>query len=404
MKDFWSSRPRRARRGRKCAGVAAGIGNRYGIDPVIVRVGFIVATVLGGFGVPLYLLGWLLLPDERDQVSPLESLVGRGRSSTPPHVTILLCILLIPSTGWFLGEWWFQGSGIGLLALLVIGLFVLHRARGAENRPTGSPAAAATAAPASFSAQQSSLDAETATESNYQPPSGVWDPLGADPMQWELPGQDPTAPEPPSSSTPGPRRRSSGGAITLGATLITAGVGTTLALVDIPWFTAPHVIGMTLAVLGIGMVLNAIVNGTGRGMLALAVPLAAAGVLVSMLPAAGFPSGGFDEVDAQPKKASEVAGMYQRTGGSITLDLTALPESPPIDTTVRIGMGEAKVIVPEDADVTFTCESSMGSVDCLGKTDDGLDKTFTDTSSGTGDQKINLNVSSVMGSVEVLRG
>ena len=35
VKDFWSTRPRRPRRGRKIAGVAAGIARRYRIDPTI---------------------------------------------------------------------------------------------------------------------------------------------------------------------------------------------------------------------------------------------------------------------------------------------------------------------------------------------------------------------------------
>src|SRR5690606_40124073 len=77
VKDSSISRPRRTVRGRVVAGVAAGIGARYGIDPVLVRVALLVATVFGGFGVTLYLIGWLLLPDERDDVSALESWVDR---------------------------------------------------------------------------------------------------------------------------------------------------------------------------------------------------------------------------------------------------------------------------------------------------------------------------------------
>ncbi|MET1075384.1 MAG: PspC domain-containing protein, partial [Umezawaea sp.] len=41
LKDFWASRPRRPHRGRKIAGVAEGIAERYRIDPVIVRVAFV---------------------------------------------------------------------------------------------------------------------------------------------------------------------------------------------------------------------------------------------------------------------------------------------------------------------------------------------------------------------------
>jgi phage shock protein PspC (stress-responsive transcriptional regulator) len=50
---------------RMIAGVAAGVARALGVDPVIVRIGFVVLTLLGAFGVVLYLAGWALIPDER---------------------------------------------------------------------------------------------------------------------------------------------------------------------------------------------------------------------------------------------------------------------------------------------------------------------------------------------------
>jgi signal transduction histidine kinase/phage shock protein PspC (stress-responsive transcriptional regulator) len=43
------------------AGVASGIARTLGIDPLLVRVGFVIATVASGLGVPLYLAAWLLI-------------------------------------------------------------------------------------------------------------------------------------------------------------------------------------------------------------------------------------------------------------------------------------------------------------------------------------------------------
>jgi signal transduction histidine kinase len=43
-------------------GVCAGIARRYGVDPALVRLAFVVATVAGGFGLFLYALGWLVIP------------------------------------------------------------------------------------------------------------------------------------------------------------------------------------------------------------------------------------------------------------------------------------------------------------------------------------------------------
>jgi phage shock protein PspC (stress-responsive transcriptional regulator) len=50
-------------RGRMLAGVAAGIADYLGVDATIVRIGLAVLAIAGP-GVPLYLAGWLLIPDE----------------------------------------------------------------------------------------------------------------------------------------------------------------------------------------------------------------------------------------------------------------------------------------------------------------------------------------------------
>src|SRR5262245_48285080 len=149
VKDFWATRPRRPRRGRKIAGVAAGIGRRYRIDPTLVRVGFVVASIYGGAGIVLYLLGWLFLAEEDDEGSPFESLIGRGRSSTSSAFTVLLCLGLIPVVSWFFGGL-FPGFP-GFLSAVVLGggLYLLHRSRGHLGPvPDAQPDPAATAATA----------------------------------------------------------------------------------------------------------------------------------------------------------------------------------------------------------------------------------------------------------------
>jgi phage shock protein C len=44
------------------AGVAGGIADTLGVEPVLVRIGFVALTVFGGLGALLYVLGWLLIP------------------------------------------------------------------------------------------------------------------------------------------------------------------------------------------------------------------------------------------------------------------------------------------------------------------------------------------------------
>ncbi|MDL2311808.1 PspC domain-containing protein [Bacteroidales bacterium OttesenSCG-928-B11] len=48
---------------RKIAGVCGGLGEYFTIDPTIVRVLFVALLVLGGSGLLLYLLLWLIVPD-----------------------------------------------------------------------------------------------------------------------------------------------------------------------------------------------------------------------------------------------------------------------------------------------------------------------------------------------------
>ena len=50
------------------------------VDPTIVRIAFVALAFLGGLAVPLYLAGWLLIPDEDSDVSVAEELVARERA------------------------------------------------------------------------------------------------------------------------------------------------------------------------------------------------------------------------------------------------------------------------------------------------------------------------------------
>jgi phage shock protein PspC (stress-responsive transcriptional regulator) len=65
------------------AGVAGGVAEYFGVDATIVRIAFVVLTIIGGVGIPLYLAGLLLIPDEgSDQSiagSIIESLQSRPR-------------------------------------------------------------------------------------------------------------------------------------------------------------------------------------------------------------------------------------------------------------------------------------------------------------------------------------
>jgi phage shock protein C len=52
--------------------VCAGLGRFLGVDPVAVRLAFVVLAVAGGSGILVYLVAWLIIPEERegDRVGP----------------------------------------------------------------------------------------------------------------------------------------------------------------------------------------------------------------------------------------------------------------------------------------------------------------------------------------------
>jgi phage shock protein PspC (stress-responsive transcriptional regulator) len=61
--------------GRMLAGVAAGAGRYLGVDPTVIRIIMAVLVVVGGIGIPLYLAGWLLIPEEGHDQSLASELI-----------------------------------------------------------------------------------------------------------------------------------------------------------------------------------------------------------------------------------------------------------------------------------------------------------------------------------------
>ena len=119
LSDFWATRPLRRRSGRKVAGVCAGFGARYQVDPTLVRVAFVVATVFGGAGVLIYLIACVVLPSEHSRGASARE---RRDTSFRFGSLIPLGILAIVLAAWHPGGtlavaavgWTVGGFGMGL--------------------------------------------------------------------------------------------------------------------------------------------------------------------------------------------------------------------------------------------------------------------------------------------------
>ncbi|HKN98348.1 MAG TPA: PspC domain-containing protein, partial [Pseudonocardiaceae bacterium] len=369
VKDFWATRPRRPRSGRVVAGVAAGIGRRYGIDPVIVRVVLVVSAIYGGAGILAYLLGWLFLAAEDDEVSPFEAMIGRGRSTMSRGLTIVLCIALIPAANFAVfGGHFSTAAGVVVLAGA---LYLLHRSRGHLGHVDA-------AAPTTTSTVGGTMTDDGPTDrvptdqpvedaiptTRTEPPA--WDPLGAAPFAWDLPDPTPATPAPAPAPVPR-RRRSRTGLAVLGLVFVTG--ATLIALSGSgSWLSGAHIAGLLTAITGVGLIVSSFLHG-GRGLITLAVILAAAGFALTETHYDGWHGAG--DTHFRPTQISQVRPLYDQSAGNIRLDLTGLPATGHVQTKLNLGVGNMTVIVPQGAEVHATCAVSLGQVDCLGQRDSG---------------------------------
>ena len=67
----------RPRDGRMLAGVCSGLAAYFGIDVNLVRLAFGIFTVFYGLGALIYLIAWVILPQQDEDRSILESFLRR---------------------------------------------------------------------------------------------------------------------------------------------------------------------------------------------------------------------------------------------------------------------------------------------------------------------------------------
>ena len=453
--DWWSRRPRRSGADRKVAGVAGGLGRTFGVDPVLIRVTFVVLTAFGGFGLTLYVLGWLLLPADGDEVSPGESLLGRGRSATPPALAAALAVVaavsILSMFSWGLPIWPLVIAG-------VVVTLVARSKRGSCSRDTSSAqtpwvdqwTARATESGRSWGEQAEQWVARQpwsgspSGQQQHQPqqtqqapspfeqpafwderppaatdptrvnlrkdtPAGpaeppapatppAWDPLGVAPFAWDLP--EPAAVAAP----PAPRDRNVIGRITLAMVLLVGGlaaVGTLQGWWALSW---AGVAAVALTIVAVGLLIASL-RGQGRSLIG-------PGIFLSMVTLALTVTGingttGYGQQTWAPTTVAAATQDFELNGGQGTLDLRGLDlrAGQSVDTELTVRAGQATVIVPSDTAVNLTCTANAGEIDCLGQRQDGLHQEITTTQDGSSDNgTINLTVHVGAGQATVRHG
>lgn len=73
---------RRSDFNRVFAGVCGGLGDYFGLDATVIRIAWVLLTLMGGSGIALYLVMWWVIPDAQEQ-----------RSSLPIALMVVLFVL-----------------------------------------------------------------------------------------------------------------------------------------------------------------------------------------------------------------------------------------------------------------------------------------------------------------------
>ncbi|MDT0202003.1 PspC domain-containing protein [Nocardioides sp. AE5] len=320
MRDL--SRLRRSSWDKHVAGVAGGLGRHFDIDPVIIRVAFVVLTFFGGAGLIVYAAMWLIVPDDHgaavvniDQRSRNVALIGAG---------VLAGLSLL---GDAFGPGWGGWFPWPLLILGVIAWVLLSRRD--RQAPPGTPGTA-TYAPAGQPYATQPYPTQSYPTQPYAAPAG-----------WA--GQPPRQPRPRN-----PRKR---GPIlfwfTLG--LVALGLGT-LGIVDA---AGANVIGSAYPALALGIIAVMLVVGAFYGR---AGGLIALGLVTAM----GLTIGTVvDRWEGQryldrPVTAAAVTTHYDFGAGEVVLDLTEVADVEELDGTtidIDVDLGRIEVIVPDDITV-----------------------------------------------------
>lgn len=104
---------------RMVAGVCGGLATYLNLDPVFVRLAFVILGVASGIGVAIYFILWLVMPSEAqgldaniilNEKSPDDPALLKTRENSAGTVGVLLVLLggffLLNQLGWIGGAFW----------------------------------------------------------------------------------------------------------------------------------------------------------------------------------------------------------------------------------------------------------------------------------------------------------
>jgi phage shock protein PspC (stress-responsive transcriptional regulator) len=366
----------RRHHGRMIAGVCQGIADHFHIDPIVVRVVFVVAVFFGGAGAIAYVAAWLLIPEEDETASIGERIVREHRWGRVAG--IVLIVIAVSSLARPL--WWIHGGVVFAVLLIIGGLYLLSPASTRPESTRTTPEATPTAPPTTTQTPPTAGPAPTTLLTDTEP----------------VPAPGPVLEVPR-------RRRRRGGIVSLTLGLLFVGGGIVGLIVASGNSVEPaYVFAGGLIIVGAALVLT---TWIGRGFVLIPVGV----VLVALMSASTVidvpMTGGVGRKDVTPLTLADLHDEYHLGVGELRLDLTHVTFDRGTTRHVKatVGVGHLLVRIPRNVVVELHGHAGMGAVQFLDDHDGGVrvDRDTTLSAPGESVPHIAIDAEVGLGQVEV---
>ncbi|WP_426592961.1 PspC domain-containing protein [Cellulomonas sp. McL0617] len=368
------------------AGVSAGVADRFGIDPLLVRGIFAASLLLGGLGLIAYGVAWALLPERSDGRIHIEEML-LGRFDVAVLGAFALVLVGFGRGGSWFFFWgppsWVQGLlwmlfSLGVVAIVLV---VVNQHRPRPVAPPFTPPAdpqpfdpATLYSPPARPPTDASAEGPTATYAAAAPTAPpVSQPYVSSAYTPPVPPVPPAPPKPPKPPKP-PRPR------TPGAGVGTVGVVVALSLLTLAGLLVANrtghfdgpvaltALGVAIVLGGLGIIISGLRGRTSGALGGLAVLglLAAVPLGIVTSPGSFWQSDGQRQLSATDVTATsrqEAAGGYSMGFGDVTVDLTDVPlTDETLVVPISLAAGDLTVRVPEGASVEADVNIGAGNI------------------------------------------
>ena len=382
-------------RERWVGGVASGIAQRLGVDPLIVRGILIVLAVFAGVGVLLYGVAWALLPEPDGRIHVQEAAAGRWSSGMTG--ALVTTIIGFPSLGTGVWGWDRYGFGAFLWTVFWVGgaIYLIYYLTQRNKPRNGVPPMSSS--PQAGGPEGAGYPPNPATPSTHTTPStpaapfattgygasatlpryggssvagpgwGTPPPAGPTPPPWAgyqpVPGGGPVPPARNRNFGPG----APAVAVTAGLALLVGGGLKALDVANVidlgtssnavVWASAAVVLGLGILVAGL--------RGRTSGILGFfAVVALITGGIYNVLPNGDrFRP---QNADWSPVSVEQARDGFDITAGTGTVDLTRLAINPPLRTDLVVPINATAsnltVVIPDTVPVQIRADMTMGNL------------------------------------------